>query len=288
MREIIAKTLLSAVKQPETWFGLKYNMNLYRGCQHGCIYCDTRSECYRIDDLSDVAVKVNALDLLQDELRRKRVKGTIGFGSMNDCYQPLEAKLELTRRALEIISRFRFPVHILTKSDLVQRDLDLLQRIYPVYAAVSFTVTTADDTLAQKVEPGAPLPSQRFAAMAQCAAAGILTGTMMMPVLPWLEDTEENVQAIVRRTAESGGSYIVAAFGMTLRDRQREYYYAQLDRLFPGLRERYERRFGERYSCPANGAKHLEAAFQAACARYGIRTRIPLYAPQAALQPRLL
>ena len=288
MREIIAKTLLSAVKQPETWFGLKYNMNLYRGCQHGCIYCDTRSECYGIDDLSDVAVKINALELLQDELRRKRVKGTIGFGSMNDCYQPLESNLELTRRALEIISRFRFPVHILTKSDLVQRDLDLLQRIHQVYAAVSFTVTTADDALAHKVEPGAPLPSRRFAAMAQCAAAGILTGTMLMPVLPWLEDTEENVQAIVQRTAEAGGSYVVAAFGMTLRDRQREYYYAQLDRLFPGLRQKYEQRFGGRYSCPANGAKQLEAVYYEACARYGIRTRIPLYTPQAAVQPRLL
>jgi DNA repair photolyase len=288
MQEILAKTLLSSVKQPDAWFGLKYNMNLYRGCQHGCIYCDTRSECYGIDDLSDVAVKTNALELLQDELRRKRIKGTIGFGAMNDCYQPLEADLQMTRRALEIIARFGFPVHILTKSDLVLRDLDLLQRIKPVYAAVSFTVTAAADELARKLEPGAPLPSRRYAAMMQLAAAGILSGVMMMPILPWLEDTEENVQTIVRRTAESGGSYIVAAFGMTLRDRQREYYYAQLDRLFPGLRRQYEQRFGERYSCPANRAKGLEVAFGEACARWGIATRMPVYAPQAAVQPKLL
>ncbi|MBM4429353.1 MAG: radical SAM protein [Chloroflexi bacterium] len=288
MREILAKTLLSAVKQPEPWFGLRYNMNLYRGCQHGCIYCDTRSECYGIDDLSDVAVKVNAFDLLQDELPRKRVKGTIGFGSMNDCYQPLEADLRMTRRALEIIARHGFPVHILTKSDLVVRDLDLLQRISGVYAAVSFTVTTADDELAQKLEPGAPLPSWRYAAMAQFSAAGVCSGVMMMPVLPFIEDNEENVQSIVRRTAEAGGSYIVAGLGMTLRDRQREYYYAQLDRLFPGLRQKYERRFGERYSCAANGTARLEAVFREACARYGIVTRIPLYGPQAAVQGRLL
>ena len=288
MQEIVAKTLLSAVKQPDTWFGRKYNMNLYRGCQHGCIYCDTRSECYGIDDLSDVAVKINALELLQDELRRKRVKGTIGFGAMNDCYQPLEAELQMTRRALEIIARFGFPVHILTKSDLVLRDLDLLQRINGVYAAVSFTVTTADDELASKLEPGAPLPSRRYAAMAQLAAAGILSGVMMMPILPWLEDTEDNVQAIVRRTAESGGSYIVAAFGMTLRDRQREYYYAQLDRLFPGLRQRYVQRCGERYFCPAQDAARLEAVFRAACARYGIAPRMPVYAAQAVVQPKLL
>lgn len=288
MREIIAKTLLSSVKQPDTWFGLKYNMNLYRGCQHGCIYCDTRSECYGIDDLSDVAVKANALELLQDELPRKRIKGTIGFGSMNDCYQPLEAHLQMTRRALEITARYGFPVHILTKSDLVLRDLDLLQRINPVYAAVSFTITTADDELAQKVEPGAPPPSQRYAAMAQFAAAGMRTGAMMMPILPFIEDSEENVLAMVQHTAAAGGSYIVAAFGMTLRDHQREYYYAQLDRLFPGLRQRYERRFDERYSCAANGAKRLQAVFDEACARYGINTRMPVYAPQAALQPKLL
>jgi DNA repair photolyase len=288
MREIVAKTLLASVKQPDTWFGLKYNMNLYRGCQHGCTYCDTRSECYGIDDLSDVAVKINALDLLQDELRRKRIKGTIGFGAMNDCYQPLEAELQMTRRALEIIARFGFPVHILTKSDLVLRDLDLLQRIQPVYAAVSFTVTTADDELARKLEPRAPLPSRRYAAMAQLAAAGILSGVMMMPVLPFLEDSAENVQAIVRRTAESGGSYIVAAFGMTLRDRQRAYYYEQLDRLFPGLRQRYEQRFAERYYCPAEGAKRLEAVFREACASYGIATSMPVYAPQATVQAKLL
>jgi DNA repair photolyase len=288
MREIVAKTLLASVRQPDTWFGLKYNMNLYRGCQHGCIYCDTRSECYGIDNLSDVAVKMNALDLLQDELRRKRIKGTIGFGAMNDCYQPLEAERQMTRRALEIIARFGFPVHILTKSDLVLRDLDLLQHIQPVYAAVSFTVTTADDDLARKLEPGAPLPSQRYAAMAQLSAAGILSGVMMMPILPWLEDNAENVQAIVRRTAESGGSYIVAAFGMTLRDRQRAYYYEQLDRLFPGLRQRYEQRFAERYYCPAEGAKRLEAVFREACASCGIATSMPVYAPQAAVQAKLL
>jgi len=286
-REIEAKTLLAAVKQPETWFGLRYNMNLYRGCQHGCIYCDTRSECYGIDDLSDVAVKANALELLEKELARKRVRGTIGFGSMNDPYQPLEADLCLTRRALEIILRFHFPVHILTKSDLVLRDLDLLQAINSVYAAVSLTVTTADDELALKLEPGAPSPSRRYAAMARLAAAGIRSGALLMPVLPFIEDTAENIEAVVRRTHESGGTYIIAAFGMTLRDRQRDHYYAQLDRLFPGLRGKYERRFGQRYSCAASNAKVLEAVFHEACARYGIATCMPVYGPQAAVQGRL-
>jgi DNA repair photolyase len=157
--------MLSHVKQPDTWFGLKYNMNLYRGCQHQCIYCDSRSECYQIENFSDILYKENAIELLENELARKRVKGTIGTGSMNDPYMPVEKKLKLTRRALELIARFRFPVHIITKSDLVLRDLDLLQRINEVYTAVSFTITTADDQLAKKLEPGASPPSARFRAM---------------------------------------------------------------------------------------------------------------------------
>jgi len=288
VRSIIAKTLLGSVRQPEPWFGLKYNMNLYRGCQHGCIYCDTRSECYGIDNLEDVAVKTNALGLLDAELARKRVKGVIGFGSMNDCYQPIEAHLRMTRQALEIICRRGFPVHILTKSDLVLRDLDLLQQISRTYAAVSFTVTTADEALAARVEPNAPSPTRRLAAMKQCAQAGLLTGAMMMPVLPFIEDTLENMLGVVRGVHQAGGRYIVAAFGMTLRDRQREYYYHQLDQLFPGLREKYVRTFGGSYSAGATNAPGLEAAFQDECARLGIATRIPLYQPQAAAQARLL
>ena len=145
IKEITAKVLLSPVKQPDDWFGLKFNMNLYRGCQHQCIYCDSRSECYQIENFKDVLVKVNAIDLLRDEISRKRVKGTIGTGSMNDPYMPLEAKRELTRGALQVIADFLFPVHIVTKSDLVLRDLDLLRTIHQVYAAVSLTITTADD-----------------------------------------------------------------------------------------------------------------------------------------------
>jgi DNA repair photolyase len=288
VRAISAKTLLASVRQPDPWFGLKYNMNLYRGCQHGCIYCDTRSECYGIDDLDDVAVKINALQLLQQELPRKRVKGVIGYGSMNDCYQPLEAELCLMRGALEIIARHGFPVHILTKSDLVLRDLDLLRQISRTYAAVSLTVTTADDALAGKVEPGAPPPSARLAAIGQLSREGILSGAMLMPVLPFIEDSLENVLGVVHGVHRAGGRYIVAAFGMTLRDRQREYYYGQLDRWFPGLSQRYRQRYGERYSAAANGAHQLESAFRDECSRLGIATRMPLYEPLAAVQHRLL
>jgi len=278
IKEITAKTLLSSAKQPDPWFGIKYTMNLYRGCQHQCIYCDSRSECYQIEDFDhDVLVKANALDLLRDELPRKRVKGIVGTGSMNDPYMPLEAKLNLTGRALAIIADYHFPVHVITKSDLVLRDADILADIGRVYAAVSFTVTAADDDLSRKLEPGAPPPSKRFAALAALAAGGIYTGVTMMPILPFIEDNAENVAGIVAQAAAAGASYIMPGFGMTLRDRQRAYYYDQLDRLFPGLREPYEARFGDGYSAAANDAKKLERLFGELCARHGIATHMKHY-----------
>ena len=288
IKEITAKTLLAAVKQPDPCFGLKYNLNLYRGCQHQCIYCDSRSDCYQIEDFRDVLVKVNAIELLDAALKRKRVKGTIGTGSMNDPYMPLEAARNLTGRALEVIAHHHFPVHIITKSNLVLKDLTTLQQINRIYAAVTFTVTTIDDELGKKVEPGAPLVSQRFAAMAELAAHGILTGVAMMPILPFLEDTADNIRAIVARARACGATYILPAFGMTLRDRQRDYYYAQLDRLFPGLRSQYERRFGSRYACVANNVRRLEQVFHEQCTRAGIATRIPAYVPTTAAQLPLL
>lgn len=287
IKDITAKTLLSSAKQPDPWFGIKYTMNLYRGCTHQCIYCDSRSECYQIEDFADVLVKVNAIDLLKKELPRKRVKGTIGTGSMSDPYLPLELTRNLTGRALEVIAEHHFPIHLLTKSDLVLRDRETLREINRVYAAVSFTITTADDQLGKKLEPGAPIVSRRFTAMAELAAAGILTGVLLMPVLPFIEDNAENITAIVSRAHECGASYILASFGMTLRDRQRAYYYAQLDRLFPGLRKQYEQRFGDRYSAHANDAHRLEQVFHEQCEQYGIATRMRMYEAPAPLQPAL-
>ncbi len=287
IHEVTAKTLLSSSKQPDPWFGIKYTMNLYRGCQHQCIYCDSRSECYQIEHFADVIVKINAIDLLKKELPRKRVKGTIGTGSMSDPYLPLEATRRLTAQALGVIATHHFPIHVLTKSDLVLRDLETLRAISRSYAAISFTITTADDELGKQVEPGAPLVSRRFAAMAQLAKAGLLTGVLLMPVLPFIEDNPENITTIITRAKECGATYILASFGMTLRDRQRAYYYAQLDRLFPGLRAQYERQYGDRYSTPARGAKRLEHIFSETCERHGIATRMPFYEPAPPLQPTL-
>jgi len=280
IEEITAKTILNHVKQPDPWFGLKYNMNLYRGCQHQCIYCDSRSDCYRIEDFAKIQVKINALDLLEDVLPRKRVRGTIGFGSMNDPYMPVEREYRLTGKSLEIISDNEFPVHILTKSDLVLRDIELLIEISNVYAAVSFTITTADDELARKLEPGAPLPSQRFQAMRKLAKAGILTGVTMMPILPFLEDSEENIIKIISCSQESGASYIIPSFGVTLRPGSREYYYQKLDQNFPGIKDKYINQYGYQYQCDIPNWQKMNNLFQEEINRTNLKTKMPIMEPK--------
>ena len=289
IHEIQAKTILAPVQQPDTWFGLRYNMNLYRGCQHRCIYCDSRSQCYGIDHFDrDILVKVNAIDLLRRELAGKRIKGTIGTGAMHDPYMPVEARYNLTRQALAVIAEWGFPVHVITKSNRVLRDIESLKTINRVLAVVSFTLTTVDDTLARQIEPGAPPPSARLAAMAALAAQGIPTGVVLMPVLPFIEDYPAHVTAIVEAAQAHGASYVIPSFGVTLRDRQRVYFYAQLDRLFPGLRARYVQQFGGQYFCPADDIAGLKAHFNALCDNWHLPTQAPAYRPAPQPQQMLL
>jgi DNA repair photolyase len=278
VRTIAAKTILSSLKEgADTFFGLRYNMNLYRGCQHGCIYCDSRSKCYQLGELSDIRIKENALTLLENELRSKRVKGTIGFGSMNDPYMPIEKVQELTRQALGIINKYHFPVHIITKSNLVVRDVDLLKETGKTYAAVSITITTADDSLSKQIEPGAPDTSQRFEAIRLLSDAGIYCGITLMPVLPFITDSTENIQRIVELAKQNGASYILAAMGMTLREGQREYYYHELDNRFPELKEKYRVTYGERYNADAPNQDKLWNVFYHCCKENGIATKMKFY-----------
>jgi len=281
IKEIRAKTLVSRVSGIDAIFGLDYGLNLYRGCQHRCIYCDSRSLCYGIENFDgDVLIKVNAIEILRDELSRKRKKGIIGTGSMNDPYMPLEEQVKLTRRALETIAEFGFGVHVITKSDLVLRDIDVLQRISRVSAAVSLTITTTDDALSKIIEPGAPPSSSRFRAMRQLSEAGIETRLALMPTLPFIEDSWENVSGIIEEAHRCGVKVIIPWFGMSMRNRQRNYFYDRLDESFPGLRGRYEATYGEAYACPSPHSKELYPRAQALCARLGIATQVkPLLAP---------
>lgn len=275
IREIAAKTLLARAKSPEAWFGVDYTFNVYRGCEHRCIYCDSRSECYGIDDFdSALQVKVNAPTVLERETARKAAPVTIGTGAMSDPYTPAELRYELTRAALLIALRRGLGFHLQTKSDLVLRDLDLLRELTGVRASVVFTLTTTDDGLAAKVEPGAPPPSRRLAAMAELAAVGIRTGTAMMPVLPFIEDTEANLRTVVRATAAAKGQFVLPWLGITLRDRQREYFLREVEASFPGLAARYRLVFGNRYECDAPDSSALYSVVAAECEAHGLLCRM--------------
>ncbi len=281
IKEIEAKQLLSHSKNPDPWFGIKYSMNLYRGCQHQCIYCDSRSDCYHIEKFSDIEVKVNALELLPKELSSKRVKGTVGTGSMNDPYMPIEKKYNLTGRALEIIESFGFPVHIITKSDLVTRDMHILQNIVKAsFGLVSFTITTSDDELGKKIEPGAPPVSARLAAMKKLNFSGIPVGVTLMPVLPFIEDNWNNISTIVKLAHDHGASYILPGFGMTQRQGQMDYYLQSLEKFFPDVKNQHISTFGKRYECPANQSQLLSSKFYELCKTMSIATTVPMYQPE--------
>ena len=188
MEYIPAKSIVNRTKDP-SWFGTEYNMNIYRGCCHGCIYCDSRSDCYHNEDFEQVKVKADALRIIRDDLESKAKLGVVGTGSMSDPYNPFEKELQLTRRALTLLEAYGFGVAIATKSDLITRDIDVLSSIHRTMPAIcKITLTTCDDALAAKVEPYAPSPSRRLAAVERLSAAGLFTGILMMPILPFLED----------------------------------------------------------------------------------------------------
>ena len=236
-----------------------HSMNIYRGCTHGCIYCDSRSKCYQFThDFEDIEVKQNAPELLEATLRKKRKRCMVGTGAMGDPYIPIEKELQLTRRCLEIIDRYNFGIALQTKSDLILRDLDLLTHInQKTKAVVQMTLTTADDNLCKKIEPGVCPTSRRFEVLQACHKAGIPTVVWFSPLLPFINDTKENVEGIVDYCARAGVHAIICfGIGVTMREGNREYFYAALDRHFPGLKQRYIQTFGNNYmvNSPNNNA----------------------------------
>lgn len=271
MEFINAKTIISGYCESSTWFGNNYNMNIYKGCCHGCIYCDSRSECYRIDNFEVVRAKKDALNLISKELRAKKRTGVIGTGSMSDPYNPFEKQYKLTRGALELINSNGFGVSIITKSDLIKRDIDILKKIKshsPVL--VKITITTCDDMLCNKIEPNVAVSSKRFSTIKQLSDNGIFSGVLLMPVLPFLEDNEDNIKGIVKQAYENGAKFIYPAFGVTLRQNQKEWYYKKLDEKFPGLKQKYISYFGNNYECYSPKAKVLWNLFKSECERYGM------------------
>ena len=251
----------------------KNGMNLYRGCQHGCIYCDARSLCYQMNHpFEDIGVKENALPLLEQALRAKRKKCIIGTGAMSDPYMPLEEKLQLTRGALELIHRYGFGVAIQTKSCRILWDLELLKAINDQNkAVVQMTLTTYDERLCRMVEPNVSTTRQRAEALRKFRDAGIPTVVWLSPLLPWLNDTPENILGILEYCRGAGVKGIINfGMGLTLRDGDREYYYAALDRHFPGLKQRYIQTYGNAYELPSPNSQALWQLFHEKCEQYGI------------------
>ena len=224
-------------------------MNIYRGCSHGCIYCDSRSACYQFTHpFEDIEVKRNAPELLEKALKSKRKKCMIGTGAMSDPYMHCEEQLQLTRKCLEIIKKYGFGVAIQTKSDRILRDIDLLDEINKeAKCVVQMTLTTYDDDLCRIVEPNVCNTKRRIAVLEEMQKRGIPTIVWLTPILPFINDTEENITAILNECARVGVKGIIDfGMGLTLREGDREYYYAALDKHFPGLKEKYIREFGNR------------------------------------------
>lgn len=263
MHFVTAKSILSA----------KNGMNLYRGCQHGCIYCDSRSECYQMDhNFEDIAVKENGLALLEDALRRKRKPCMIGTGSMSDPYMPLETELRYTRKALELIYHYGFGATLITKSDRVLEDLDLLRAINEkTKCVIQMTLTTYDEELCRKLEPNVCTTKARFHTLQALRDAGIPTVVWLSPILPFLNDTKENIEGILEYCIQAGVKRIICfGMGVTLRQGNREYFYQQLDSHFPGLKEVYIRRYGESYMLNSPNNRELMKLFHQKCSQNGI------------------
>ena len=253
--------------------GTNNGMNIYRGCQHGCIYCDARSSCYQFTHLfEDIEVKENAIELLEASLKSRRKPTMIGTGAMTDPYMPLEAQLQMTRRSLEMIERYGFGATVHTKSDLILRDLDLFQRIQgETKAVVQLSLTCMDDKLSRLIEPNVCPTSRRIQVLREFEKAGVPTVVWLCPVLPFLTDTEENITAILDACRETGVKGILwYGPGLTLRDGDREYFYANLDRKFPGLKDEYIRRYGNAYEVNSPNGARLNRLFHETCEAYGI------------------
>lgn len=251
----------------------KNGMNLYRGCSHGCIYCDSRSRCYHMEHaFEDIEVKENAIELFEYALAHKRKKCMIGTGSMTDPYIPLELELEHVRKALHLIYEKGFGFTVITKSDRILRDLDLLQKINEeTKCVVQMTLTTSDENLCRKIEPNVSTTKERFEVLKKLRDAGIPTVVWLSPILPFINDTAENITAILDMCIEAE-VYSILCFGMglTLREGNREYFYEQLDRLFPGLKETYIQTFGTRYIIESPDSRRLMKLFHQTCEENGI------------------
>ena len=251
-------------------------MNIYRGCEHGCIYCDSRSRCYNMNHaFEDIEVKINAPELLEQALKHKRKRCMIGTGSMSDPYMPLEKELKLTRKCLEIIDKYNFGFTLITKSDLVLRDLDLLKKINEkTKCVVQMTITTFDDELCRIIEPNVCVTSRRIEVLKILHENNIPTIVWMTPILPFINDNEENIMNILK-ACKKAGVYGIMTFGigLTLREGDRQYSYEKQDSYYPGLKNRYIRKYGNSYELKVPDEERLYKLLTSYCTANNIEYR---------------
>ena len=263
MHKVKAKGILSAAN----------GMNIYRGCQHGCIYCDARSKCYQMNHrFEDIEVKENAPELLENALKRKRRKCMIGTGAMSDPYIPLEKELKLTRRCLEIINRYGFGVTVQTKSASVMRDIDLFTEINDKSKAVlQMTLTTADESPCRIIEPNVSVTKERFETLKAFHENGIPSVVWFSPFLPFINDTKENIDGLLKYCIDAKVRGIICfGIGLTLRDGDREYFYSRLDKHFPNMKERYIYTYGNSYQLTSSNNNVLMNRISEVCRNHGI------------------
>lgn len=266
MHFVNAKGLLSGS-------GKYYGMNIYRGCSHGCIYCDSRSKCYQFTHaFEDIEVKQNAPELLEAALRSKRNRCMIGTGAMSDPYMHIEEELQLTRKCLEIILRYGFGACLLTKSDRILRDIDLLEEINKsAKCVVQMTLTTYDDKLCSILEPNVSNTKRRIEVLEEMSRRGIPTVVWLTPILPFINDNEDNIRSILDECIRTDVKGIVCYdMGLTLREGDREYYYAALEKHFPGLKQKYINIYGNSYNLPSPDAKELMSLLRDTCKAHGM------------------
>jgi len=286
LQEIKAKTILRKYKRVDSWFIMRYAMNLYRGCSHNCAYCDGRAEKYRVDGKfgTDVGIKINAVDILERELdpARKRIPFTPGFfgigGGVGDSYQPCEKHYRLCRRVLELMQRFSHPVHILTKSSLVEEDYSIIKSINEKKRVLlSMSFSSVDEKLSSLFEPGVPSPKRRLQTLAKFKESDIACGMFLMPVIPFLTDTPTMMEEAIKAATGTGLDYIVFG-GMTLKEgRQKEYYMQIIREHFPGIEKSYAEVYRESPWGQANNSYYasVTASFNTLIKKYRIPRRIP-------------
>lgn len=271
MEFLDAKTILSRNQNPDGWYGADYNMNLYRGCPHGCIYCDNRYDVYHVNNFDVVKSKKNVLELLRKELKSKRSRGVVGIGAMSDTYNPMEKKYLITRGALKLLLRYGYGVSIDTKSNLILRDIDLLEKINEINdVIIKISITTPYDNLSKLIEPNVCSPSSRFNVVHKLSDVGIFAGVMMLPVLPFITDSVSSIRDMVKLSYENGARFIYTMMAVSLRSNQKKYYYEKLDESFPGLRSKYEQLDNYNYRYASSNERELWSVFKEECDKYGL------------------